>query len=100
MKTRKELIEFLEKELDYDGSGGEECPHCHENTKPMNYWIDHKSSLSSVVTQFLGFKMGSWDDKGVNGMIYDAIDDYSQPYVIGDSKKDAPLLAEEILKLF
>ena len=94
MKTSTELTAFLEKELDYDGSGEDRCPHCDKVIREGIYWIDHKSSLSSNVTQFIGFKMGSWDDSGINGLVYRAIEDFTP--VSGKAKNDARLLAISI----
>jgi hypothetical protein len=99
MKSINDLTKYLEKELEYDGSGGKDCPHCGKNIEEHTYWIDHKSSLSSRVCQFLGFKMGSWDDDGINGLIYRKIETYNESGVFGKAKKDAPLLAKEIMEL-
>jgi len=94
MKKITELAKFLEEEIEYDGSGGQDCPHCGKNIIEHNSWIDHKTSLATNVTEFLGFER-SYYGGGVNGLIYDAIEAYCP---IGEAKKDAPILAKAIIE--
>lgn len=89
MDRNKNLAKYIKKEISYDGDGGEICPHCNKYTKEPRYWIDHKSSLSYNIAEFLGLKVG---DK-IYGLLEDA-----DIYITGKSSKDSICLADMIIE--
>jgi hypothetical protein len=95
---KEELIKFIEKELDYDCAGGEDCPYCGKNITPNNYWIDHKGALAGNINLFLGFRSGSWNDDGTEGMIFRKIDDL--PNITGNKKIDSNNIGDNVWELF
>lgn len=86
--TKQSLAKFISKNISYDGSGKEDCPHCGKEIRSMHYWIDHKDVLASDIASFIG--MGP----AVHTVIRDIIENAA--FVSGSPTKDSREITEVI----
>ena len=82
---KKELIKLIKDNLSYDANCVYICDKC--GNSPKRYWIDHKTSLASVIAEKLGLRR--------NDEVYRVIEDISIE-TKGDVNADAQKIVEVI----
>jgi hypothetical protein len=86
--TKQSLAKFIAKNISYDGSGKEDCPHCGKEIRSMNYWVDHKDSLAGEIAGFIGLGPAMYT------VIRDIVE--NAYYVSGSPAKDSKEITEVI----
>lgn len=81
----EEIIKLIKDNLSYDAHCIYTCDKC--GNSPKKYWIDHKTSLASIIAEKLGLRK---DDS-----VYRVIEDISIESM-GDVNADAKKIAKVI----
>ena len=84
---KSDLVQWLIREISYDGDSGEVCPNCKYQLEAPAYWWYHRDSLKSNLERKLGVRCRS------------ILDDILESIpATGQKEQDAEQLADAILR--